>query len=391
MKQFLEGSFAMAQAAKLCRPGVIAAYPITPQTHIVENLSQFIADGELDAKSVNVESEHSAASCVLGSQAAGVRSFTCSSSQGLILMSEVLFCIAGMRLPVMLVCANRALSAPINIWNDQQDSIAVRDAGWIQLYAENNQEAVDLIIASHKIAEDPKVMLPAMVCVDGFILTHGMEVVDIPEQKDVDEFLPPYNPPYKLDPKNPMSFGLLGTPDVYLETRYAIQKTLGDVLKMIPTVGKEYQDKFGRDSLRLIEEYKTDDAETILIAMGSVCGTIKDVVDSQRKQGKKVGLLKIVSYRPFPKQAIKKALDSAKNIGVIDKDISLGSDGALYSEVKSVISSDKKISGFIAGLGGRDIKAKTVEEIINLSEKEENSCRFIDLNKNILWEEFKTI
>jgi pyruvate ferredoxin oxidoreductase alpha subunit len=291
----------------------------------------------------------------------------------------------------MLVCANRALSAPINIWNDQQDSIAVRDAGWIQLYAENNQEAVDLIIASHKIAEDPKVMLPAMVCVDGFILTHGMEVVDIPEQKDVDEFLPPYNPPYKLDPKNPMSFGLLGTPDVYLETRYAIQKTLGDVLKMIPTVGKEYQDKFGRDSLRLIEEYKTDDAETILIAMGSVCGTIKDVVDSQRKQGKKVGLLKIVSYRPFPKQAIKKALDSAKNIGVIDKDISLGSDGALYSEVKSVISSDKKISGFIAGLGGRDIKAKTVEEIIDLSEKEENSCRFIDLNKNILWEEFKTI
>lgn len=391
MKKFLEGSFAMAQAAKLCRPGVIAAYPITPQTHIVENLSQFIADGELDAKSVNVESEHSAASCVLGSQAAGVRSFTCSSSQGLILMSEVLFCIAGMRLPVMLICANRALSAPINIWNDQQDSIAVRDAGWIQLYAENNQEAVDLIIASHKIAEDPKVMLPAMVCVDGFILTHGMEVVDIPEQKEVDEFLPSYNPPYKLDPKNPMSFGLLGTPDVYQETRYAIQKTMGDVLEMIPAVGKEYQDKFGRENLRLIEEYKTDDAETVLIAMGSVCGTVKDVIDSQREQGKKVGLLKIVSYRPFPKQAIKKALDSAKNIGVIDKDISLGSDGALYSEVKSVISSDKKISGFIAGLGGRDIKAKTIAEIIDLSENEENSCKFIDLNKDLLWEEYKEV
>ncbi|MCF7887984.1 MAG: pyruvate ferredoxin oxidoreductase, partial [Candidatus Omnitrophica bacterium] len=177
MKKFIEGSFAMAEAAKLCRPGVIAAYPITPQTHIVENLAQFIADGELDAKSVNVESEHSAASCVLGAEAAGSRSFTCSSSQGLILMSEVLFCIAGMRLPVMLVCANRALSAPINIWNDQQDAIAVRDAGWIQLYAENNQEAVDLIIASHKVAENSKVMLPAMVNVDGFILTHGMEVV----------------------------------------------------------------------------------------------------------------------------------------------------------------------------------------------------------------------
>ncbi len=391
MKKFLEGSFAMAEAAKLCRPGVIAAYPITPQTHIVENLSQFIANGELNAKSVNVESEHSAASCVLGSQAVGVRSFTCSSSQGLILMSEVLFCIAGMRLPVMLICANRALSAPINIWNDQQDSIAVRDAGWIQLYAENNQEAVDLIIASHKIGEDPKVMLPAMVCVDGFILTHGMEVVDIPAQKEVDEFLPPYNPPYKLDPKNPMSFGLLGTPDVYLETRYAIQETFADVLAMIPEVGKEFKDKFNRDSVRLVEEYKITDAETILVAMGSVCGTIKDVIDAQREQGKKVGLLKIVSYRPFPKEAIKKALEPAKNIGVVDKDISLGSDGALYSEIKSAIAGEKKISGFVAGLGGRDIKTSTIEEIISLSEKEENSCKFIDLNKDLLWEEYKTI
>ncbi|MCF7873543.1 MAG: pyruvate ferredoxin oxidoreductase [Candidatus Omnitrophica bacterium] len=391
MKKFLEGSFAMAQAAKLCRPGVIAAYPITPQTHIVENLAQFIADGKLDAKSVNVESEHSAASCVLGSQAAGVRSFTCSSSQGLILMSEVLFCIAGMRLPVMLVCANRALSAPINIWNDQQDSIAVRDAGWMQFYAENNQEAVDLIIASHKIAENSKVMLPAMVCVDGFILTHGMEVVDIPDQKDVDNFLPSYNPPYKLDPENPMSFGLLGTPDVYQETRYAIQKTLEDVLGMVPKVGKEYKDKFGRDSLRLVEEYKTSDAETVLVAMGSVCGTIKDIVDTEREKGKKIGLLKIVSYRPFPKEAIIKALKPAKNIGVVDKDISLGSDGALYSEINSLLPSDKKVSGFVAGLGGRDIKPTTVKEIIELTEKEQNSCKFVDLNKDILWEKFKTI
>jgi pyruvate ferredoxin oxidoreductase alpha subunit len=391
MKKFIEGSFAMAEAAKLCRPGVIAAYPITPQTHIVENLAQFIADGELDAKSVNVESEHSAASCVLGAEAAGSRSFTCSSSQGLILMSEVLFCIAGMRLPVMLVCANRALSAPINIWNDQQDAIAVRDAGWIQLYAENNQEAVDLIIASHKIAENSKVMLPAMVNVDGFILTHGMEVVDMPKQKDVDEFLPPYNPPYKLDVNNPMSFGLLGTPDVYLETRYAIQKTLEDVLGMIPEVGKEFKDKFGRDSLRLVEEYKTDDAETILVAMGSVCGTIKDVVDIQREKGKKVGLLKIVSYRPFPKEAVKNALKSAKHVGIVDKDISLGSDGALYSEIKSLLGPGQKVSGFVAGLGGRDIKVESVENIIEMAVNEENSCKFVDLNKDILWNEFKTI
>lgn len=391
MKKFIEGSYAMAEATKLCRPEVIAAYPITPQTHIVEHLSQFIADGNLNAKSLNVESEHSAASCILGAQAAGSRSFTCTSSQGLILMSEVLFCIAGMRLPSILVCANRALSAPINIWNDQQDSIAVRDAGWIQLYAENNQEAIDLIIASHKLAENPKIMLPAMICVDGFILTHGMEIVDMPEQEEVDSFLPKYNPPYKLDINNPMSFGLLGDPSIYIETRYAIHKTLEDVLALLPDVGKEYQNKFGRGSVRLLEEYKTSDAETILIAMGSVCGTIKDVIDAERQQGKKVGLLKIVTYRPFPRDEIKRSLGKAKNIGIIDKNISLGAEGALYSEIRSLFSSDKKISGFVAGLGGRDIKPSTIKDIIELTESQENHCKFIGLKKELLWDEFKVI
>ncbi len=389
MKQFIEGSYAMALATKLCRPEVIAAYPITPQTHIVEHLSQFIADGNLDAKSLNVESEHSAASSVLGAQAAGSRSFTCTSSQGLLLMSEVLFCIAGMRLPVMLICANRAVSAPINIWNDQQDSIAQRDSGWMQFYAENNQEAVDLIIASHKIGENPKVMLPAMICVDGFILTHGMEVVDMPDQKDVDNFLPRYNPPYKLDVKNPMSFGLLGDPSVYLETRYAIQKTLEGVIGLIPEVGGEFKNQFGRPGVRLVEEYKTGDAETILVAMGSVCGTIKDVIDQQREQGKKVGLLKIVTYRPFPRAAIKKALEPAKNIGIIDKNISLGADGALYSEIKSILPSQKQVSGFVAGLGGRDIQASTIENILNLTREKEANCSFIGLKEDLLWEDFK--
>lgn len=391
MKKFIEGSYAMAEATKLCRPGVIAAYPITPQTHIVENLAQFIADGKLDAKSLNVESEHSAASCVLGAQAAGSRSFTCTSAQGLILMSEVLFCIAGMRLPVILICANRAMSAPINIWNDHQDSIAVRDSGLMQFYAENNQEAVDLIISSHKIAENPQIMLPAMICVDGFILTHGMEIVDMPDQSAVDNFLPKYDPPYKLDVNNPMSFGLLGDPSVYLETRYAIQKTLIDVLKVIPEVGREYQQNFGRQSMRLIEKYKTDDAETILVAMGSVCGTIKDAIDKQREEGKKIGLLKIVTYRPFPGKEIKEALKPAKNVGVIDKNISLGSEGALYSEITSALSDEKKISGFVAGLGGRDIKISTISKIIQLTEKEKSSCRFIGLKEELLWDEFKII
>ncbi len=389
MKKYLEGSWAMAEAEKLCRPGVIAAYPITPQTHIVEHLAKFVADGDLEAETLNVESEHSAASVVLGSQAAGVRSFTCTSSQGLLLMGEVVFCIAGMRLPIMMICANRAISAPINIWNDQQDSIALRDAGWIQLYAENNQEAVDLIIAGHKLGENPKIMLPIMVCVDGFILTHGMETIDMPTQEDVDKFLPKYNPPYKLDVDDPMSFGLLGDPTVYTETRYAIQKTMEDVIDLIPKISKEYKDLTSRDSVRLVESYKLEDAELAIVAMGSVCGTIKDVIDLEREKGKKVGLLKVVTYRPFPKKAIEAALGNISTIAIVDKDISLGSDGALYSEIKAILNSDKKISGFIAGLGGRDITVDTIVNIIQSAEGEVNSCNFVDLNKDLLWDEFK--
>ena len=220
MKQFLEGSHAVAHTVRLCKPGVISAYPITPQTHIVEELAQFVADGSLKCEFINVESEHSAASVVLGASATGVRTFTASSSQGLILMNEVLFNIAGMRLPIMLVCANRALSAPINIWNDHQDSVSVRDTGWIQFYAENHQEIADFILQGYRIAEDVKVMLPVMVCMDGYILTHGMETVDIPSQEQVDKFLPAYKAPYKLDVENPLSFGLLGDPSVYMETRF---------------------------------------------------------------------------------------------------------------------------------------------------------------------------
>ena len=390
MKKYLEGSWAVAEAAKLCRPGVVSAYPITPQTHIVEHLAQFVADGELDAQSINVESEHSAASVVLGSQATGVRSFTATSSQGLFLMAEVVFNIAGMRLPVLMVCANRAISAPINIWNDQQDSISLRDSGWIQLYAENNQEAIDLIIAGYKIGENPKIMLPVMVCMDGFILTHGVETVDMPEQEKVDKFLPKYNPPFKLDVNNPMSLGLLGDPTVYLETRYAIQDTMKDAIKEVDKVGSEFKKTFNRDSVRLVEEYRLEDAELALIAMGSVCGTIKDVIDIEREKGNKVGLLKIVTYRPFPEEAIKKALAKIPRVGVIDKNISLGSNGAVFTEIKAAFeATDKKISGFVAGLGGRDITIETIQSIIEDAKKEVNSCKFVGLKKELLWEEFR--
>jgi pyruvate ferredoxin oxidoreductase alpha subunit len=389
MRQFIEGSYAVAEAVKLCKPAVISAYPITPQTHIVERLADFAANGEIKSQFINVESEHSAASLVLGASAAGVRVFTATSSQGLIYMSEVLFNIAGMRLPIVMVDANRALSAPINIWNDQQDAISMRDAGWVQVYAENNQDALDYVIQAYKIAEDKKVMLPVMVNMDGFILTHGMETVDVPEQALVDTFLPAYNAPYKLDVENPMSFGLLGDPSIYIETRYALQKTLDDLLTMIPAVGKEFESVFKRKGLDLIETYRMEDAAIAIVAMGSVCGTIKDYIDQAREKGVKIGLLKIISYRPFPHQAIAKALVGAERVLVLDKSISLGNEGPIYTEVKSLIT-DKKpvVNGFIAGLGGRDITMATIDEMVSIGKKEEHRCKFLSIKEALLKEEF---
>lgn len=389
MKKFLEGSHAVAEAVKLARVGVISAYPITPQTHIVERLAEFIANGELNAQFVNVESEHSAASVVLGAEAAGVRAFTATSSQGLILMSEVLFNIAGLRLPLVLVCANRALSSPINIWNDHQDAVTLRDSGWIQFYVENNQEVHDFIYQAYKLGENPKIMLPVMINMDGYILTHGMEPVDIPSQTEVDKFLPPYNPPYKLDVDNPLSMGLLGDPTVYLETRYAIQKTLEDVLEIIPKIGEEFESLFGRKGIDLVEEYKVDDAEDIIVAMGSVCGTIKDFVDKKREYGSRIGLLRIVTYRPFPKEKVFDSLKDKKNVFVLEKAISLGSDGPLYTEIKSLFDTKlPNIFGFIAGLGGRDITFNTLERMLEVAKKDKVRSYFLDVDFSLLKEEF---
>ncbi|MFA4888238.1 MAG: pyruvate ferredoxin oxidoreductase [Candidatus Omnitrophota bacterium] len=393
MKELLEGSRAVAELVRLCKPGVISAYPITPQTHIVEELAQMVADGELPAQFVNVESEHSAASVVLGSQAAGVRSYTATSSQGLFYMAEVIFNIAGMRLPVILTCANRAISAPINIWNDQQDSLSLRDAGWIQLYAENNQEVVDFHLMAYRIGEDKSIMLPVMVCMDGFILTHGMEIVDMPEQEKVDKFLPPYKPLYLLDTENPMTFGALADPDFYMEARYALHKTLDSVLKLLPKVSEEFRGIFGRDYKDcLVEEYCTKDAEKVIVAMGSVCGTIKEVVDAQRAKGKKLGLLRIISYRPFPYARIYEALKHVPKVAVLDKALSLGAYSPIAADVKAAFFGKKKapavISSFVAGLGGRDITLDSIKEIFSrLTIKEVNSA-FVDLKPELLREEY---
>jgi len=363
-----EGSHSIADAVALCRPEVVASYPITPQTHIVERLASLIADGRLDAEYINVESEHSAISLVAGSTASGIRSYTATSSQGLALMHEVLHATSGMRLPVVMTVANRALSAPLNIWNDHSDSMSQRDTGWIQLYAETVQEAVDLHIQAYRLAESKNVMLPAMVCIDGFTLTHVYEPVFIPEQKDVDDFLPPFAPENKLDPSNPSTMGAYATPDDYMEFKYEQQKAMEKAREEIKKINREFSKKFGREyGDGLIEVY--GDGDIALIAAGSVCGTIKDAVDELNN----FSLVRIRSYRPFPISELRRAVKKFNSIGVIDRAFSYGFAGQLYSEVKSVI--DKPVKGFVAGLGGRDIRIEDVMNMISVLEKKTKSKR----------------
>jgi len=386
MLKQIEGSQAVADVVALCRPNVIAAYPITPQTHIVEDLSLIVGQGKLDAEFVNVESEFSAASVVLGASAAGARAYTATSSQGLLLMAEVINCISGMRLPIVLTCANRAISAPLSIWNDQQDSMAVRDAGWIQLFAEDNQEAADLHIQAYKIAE--QTFLPVMVCMDGFILTHAFEPVDIPEQKEVDDFLPPFKPRHIVDPRWPRGIGLYADPRFYMETRYILHRAMEKSEKIIKEVSADFAKTFGRDSGGFIKTYKLKEADVAIVSMGSVVGTIKDLVDQLEEEGKKVGLLQICSYRPFPRQEIYNVLKDKMNIVVLEKCISLGRGGILASDIRwsfpRAEKKDRNISSFIAGLGGRNITVDDLRHMVERVEKEPVELDFLGLKKELI-------
>jgi len=382
MKEFIEGSAAIARIIKMCKPGVISAYPITPQTHIGENLAQFIADGEMNCEFVNSESEHSSASIILGVSAVGVRTYNSTSSQGLLLMAEVLYSIAGMRLPLVITCANRAVSSPINIWNDQQDSVTLRDSGWIQLYAETNQEACDLHIQAYRLAEDHNVYLPVMVCIDGYILTHAVEVIDLPEQEQVDSLLPPLQPLHVLDPEAPVSMGVLYDPSVYTETRYAINESMREALDMIPKISSEFKEMFGRESGGLLQEYKTEDADKVIVAMGSVVSTVKDVVDEMRDEGEKVGAVKVITHRPLPAEALYNALKHIPEVAVLDKSISLGAAGPLCMDIRHVFQGKEavpKISGFIAGLGGRSITKDSIRGIFDRLSGEQVDNHFVDL------------
>lgn len=386
-RTFTEGSKAVAEVVRVCRPNVISAYPITPQTHIVEELSAMVANGQLKAESVNVESEFSAASVVLGASATGARTYTATTSQGMLLMTEVLFNISGMRLPVVLTCANRAVSSPINIWNDQQDSISVRDAGWIQLYAEDIQEAADLHLQAFRIAERPDVLLPVMVCMDGFILTHSYEPVDLLSQEEADEFLPPYKPEYYLTPKNPLTYGAMLGPEAYMESRYQLDKALMDSAGAIVEVADEFKKNIGRYQGALIDTYMTDDAEVILVAMGSIISTIKEAVDKLRGEGQKVGVLKVRAFRPFPKEEVCKALEGAKDVLVMDKAFSPGYGGVLTMEIRAAFCGRKavpQIKGHIIGLGGRDINVETILNVISNRATLSSEDTFVDLKEALI-------
>lgn len=379
MKKFLEGSYAVAQAVKLCKPAVISAYPITPQTHIVENLAQFKADGKADYEFINVESEFAAASVVLGASARGVRAYTATSSQGLLLMAEVLFNIAGSRLPIVLTCANRALSAPISIWNDQQDSVTVRDSGWIILYAESNQDAVDMHIQAFKIAE--KVNLPVMINMDGFVLTHTFEDVMIPGPALVNKYLLPRKarPGEYLDPVNPITMGPVAGSKYYFEIREDLYRQNLDSAKIIKqefaSFNKFFKREIGGDGL--VEYTGTGKEKAVLVSFGSVLGTIKEVVNKKYKG--KVGILNVRCFRPFPADEIVNALKRAKYVGVLEKDISIGSEGILATEIKAASFGKlkNKIQSFVVGLGGRDVTYEMIENIISLVKEKDGSLKFV--------------
>ncbi|MGD9505188.1 MAG: transketolase C-terminal domain-containing protein [Syntrophobacteraceae bacterium] len=365
----MEVSIAAAEAVGMADVDLIAAYPITPQTHVVEHLSELVADGHLDAEFVPVESEHSAMSTCVGSSAAGARTFTSTSSQGYALMAEICYIAAGLRLPIVMVVANRALSAPINIWNDHADMMMSRDTGWIQTIAENGQEVVDLIFHAFRVAEDHRVLLPFIVNMDGFTLSHVIEPIILPDKEEVARYLPPFEPALRLDPKHPVTIGPVGMPDVYTEAKKVHDEVLKASKDVIVEAWKELGDQFGR-YYKPVETYKTEDAENLLFTMGSISETAMTAIDAMRESGKKVGLVHLRLWRPFPSDEIYEAMKGAKAIAIVDRALTLnGVCGPVCAEIKSTLY-DRKfhpyIKNYIAGLGGRDV---TVDNFVEMMDK----------------------
>jgi len=363
----IEVSLAMAEAVKLAEAEVVAAYPITPQTHIVEHLADLVADGELNAEYVPVESEQSAMSACLGSSAAGARTFTATSSQGLMLMAEMVFIAPLLRLPIVMAVANRAISGPINIWNDHSDIMSIRDCGWIQIFAENGQEATDMSIMSFRIAEDKEIMMPVILNIDGFTLSHFIEPITFPPKEKVKAYLPPYETKHKLDINAPMSIGCLGAPEVYSEAKKATDDALVNSKSHIIRCFNEFEKIFGR-KYNVVETYKSEDAETIIVLMGSITETAMTAVDEMREAGEKVGLVRLRLWRPFPVEEFKAAVKNAKHLAVVDRHITPGfPEGPVGTEVRALLFHDEnrpRISNFVLGLGGRDVTRNHFKYIV---------------------------
>ncbi len=367
-KKGIEVSIAASIAAKLARVEVIAAYPITPQTHIVEHLSELVANGELEAAYINVESEHSAMSACCGASAAGARTFTSTSAQGLELMHEILFIASSLRLPIVMATVNRALSAPLSIWGDHADVMAARDSGWIMLFCENGQEVVDSIIMAFKVAENRNVLLPVMVNLDGFSLSHVIEPIEFPSQQDVDSFLPPYEPVFVLHPDKPVTMGAYGMPEIYTEAKYAQETALLNSKKTIIDVMTEFGEKFGR-KYKLVETYNTENSDFVYIALGSINENITTAIDDLKSKGKEAGLIKLRLFRPFPKEELIAALKGKKRVAIIERAMPAGAvNGPLYNEIASLIYSNKldiTLENYIVGLGGRDVHPNSFVDIFD--------------------------
>ncbi len=369
MKKFLTGNSAIAEAVVHAGVKLVSAYPITPQTSIVEKIVDYCSSGRLDADFVTVESEHSAMACLIGASTIGIRTFTATSSQGLALMHELLHWASGSRLPIVMANVNRAMAAPWTIWCDHTDSLSQRDTGWIQFYCENCQEAFDTVLQAYKISED--VQIPAMVNIDGFYLSHTSEPVDIPEFKVTDKFLPYIQRKNILDPNSRASFSPGTTPEFFFEFRAKLEKSMSETIPKLDSIYQEFNSVFGR-SYRSVEPFEIDDAEIVLITAGTITGTTRSVIRKLRKEGKKIGLIKIRLFRPFPYEEIRNLLSGIDKVGVIDRNLSPGMGGIFYQEIKSVmynIPEKPKIFGFIAGLGGRDVVPANILEIINVIEQ----------------------
>jgi pyruvate ferredoxin oxidoreductase alpha subunit len=379
----LEGSQAVARAVARCRPEVVSAYPISPQTHIVEALSDMVRTGELaPCEYLLVESEFGAMSAAIGASAAGARAYTATSSQGLLYMAEALYNASGLGLPIVMTLANRAIGAPINIWNDHSDAMSQRDSGWIQLFAESNQAAIDLHIQAFKLAEE--LSLPVMVCMDGFVLTHAVEPLEVPSQEQIDAFLPSYEPRQVLDPDEPVTIGAMVGPEAFTEVRYLAHAKQMQALDLVPELAAEFATSFGRPSGGLLRRYRTEGAETILVALGSVLGTIEDVVDELRDEGERIGALGITCFRPFPIDEVREALAGAGRVVVVERAFAVGIGGIVGQNVRLALSGlPPVVYDVVAGLGGRAITRRSLRALIEDVDDgsiEPNRLHFLDLD-----------